>query len=194
MTAALFCLLGSLSWHRFAHQGLYGEPVFFISVSVFLLLALLILLFKSSSRKSLHALTINDFLPVHHQGFEEVDRRLSEYEERLKTIRSERRVVALNYLRELRTDFERLVQLLNCAAKFLPEITLGGESERFWAAVNFRIEYRIAALQILLGAVPAARLRGLTSRVRFLAHLADQFLNEIAREHGLPVLQADLNK
>jgi hypothetical protein len=155
---------------------------------------LLILLSKNSRKGSHHTLTINDFLPVHHHQFEEVDRRLAEYEEMLRRIQSERRDVALRYLAQLRADFERVAQLLNRAAKFLPEITLDGESERFWVSAKFRVEYRLVQLQIRLGVVPAGHLRALTAKVRFLAHSADQCLNEIAREHGLPVLESDLNR
>jgi len=167
---------------------------FFIAVPILLLLVLLVLDSKNSRKGSSHTLAINDFLPVHHQQFEEVDRRLAEYEEMLRKIQAERREFALKYLTELRTDFVHVAELLNRAAKFLPEITLEGESERFWVGVKFRVEYRLVQLQIWFGVVPAGRLRALTAKVRFLARSADQFLNEIAREHGLRILESDLNR
>jgi len=137
---------------------------------------------------------MNDFLPIHHHHFEEVDRRLAEYEETLRKVESDRRDVALKYLAHLRTDFENVARLLKLAAKFVPEITLRGEIERFWVCFRFRIEYRLVQLQVRLGVIPTVRLKVLTARVRLLAGSADQFLNDIARQHGLRVLQSDLNR
>jgi hypothetical protein len=168
--------------------------IFFISVPALLIAALVALLWRNSRKRPPHTLTINDFLPIHHHQFEEVDRRLAEYEELLRKIQSERREFALKYLAELRADFEKVTELLNRAAKFLPEITLSGERERFWVGVKFRAEYRLVQLQIWFGLVPAEHLKALTAKVRLLAHSADGFLNEIAREHGLPVLESDLNR
>jgi hypothetical protein len=168
--------------------------VFFIAVPILLLLALLVLVSKNPRKGSRHTLTINDFLPVHDHQFEQVDRRLAEYEEMLRKIQSERREFALKYLAELRADFEHVAELLSRAAKFLPEITLGAESERFWVGIRFRLEYRLVQLQIRLGVVPVGHLKALTAKVRFLARSADQFLNEIAREHGLRILESDLNR
>ncbi len=161
-----------------------------------LLLAISLRFFLRSARNKPpgnQALSIEEFLPVHHDQFEEVERRLSEYEAVLKRTLAERRECALAYLQALRGDFERVARLLNHAAKFLPELTLEGESERLWVGLRFRLECRLVRLQILLGYVPAARLKALTCSVRLLARRADQALNEIAREHGLRVLQSDLN-
>jgi hypothetical protein len=170
--------------------------VFYVSVCIFLMLALLKLLLQSPRRSDHQSqtLTINDFLPVHHHAFEEVDLRLSEYEEMLKKIQTERREFALTYLNAIRDDFERVIKLLNRAAKFLPELTLEGESERLTVRLKFRLQWRLAYTQILFGHVPAARLRALTSKVGLLAQRADYALNTIAREHGLGVLQLDLNR
>jgi len=167
--------------------------VFFISAAVLLLMALVLLLWKNSRKRTPHPLTINDLLAAHQRQFEEAGRRLAEYEEMLRRIESERREFALNYLVELRTDFEHITDLLNRAAKFLPEISLGHELERFWVAVKFRAEYRFARLQIRLGLSPMGHLKALTAKVKLLADSADQFLEEIAREHGLGVLQSNRN-
>jgi hypothetical protein len=170
-----------------------GSLVFFAVLSVFLLLGLLILALKLSRRESRLAIRINDLLPVHYRHFEEVDRRLAEYEEVLRGIQCERREFALVYLAELRGDFERVEQLLNHAAKFLPEITVRGESKRFWIGVKFRIQYRLVELQVRFGAVPAWHLKAMTANVRFLARSADVFLKEIAQKQGLGALESDLN-
>ncbi len=168
--------------------------LFFVPITLLLLVGLVVLLWRDSRAKPPHPLKINDFLPVRHQHFDEVDRRLSEYEEMLRRIQSERRELAFEYLAELRADFEQVTYLLNRAAKFLPELTLTGESSRLRVALWFRAQYRFAHLQIRFGIIPTARLTTLTTRVRFLARVADQFLNVIAQEHGLPVLESDLNR
>jgi hypothetical protein len=168
-----------------------AEPI----LALLLLLVSLGFFFRSSSPRPEHnqPLTIDDFLPVHHREFEELERRLAEYNAVLQRIQAERRDAALAYLEALRGDFRGVQQLLNHAAKFLPELTLEGEGERIWLGLKFRFEYRLARLQILLGFVPPARLKALTWKVRLLAHCADRALNEIAREHGLRVLKSDLN-
>lgn len=167
--------------------------LFFVSFAVLLIAALAIILWKDSRKKLPQALTIRDFVPVRHQHFEEVDRRLTEYEEMLNRIQAERSKLALSYLTELQADFEQVTYLLNRAAKFLPELTLAGESSRLAVGVKFKAQCCLAHLQIRFGIIPTRRLTTLTIKVRLLARLADEFLNVIAKEHGLPVLESDLN-
>ena len=172
-----------------------AELILYTLLALLLLLVSLGFFFRSSSPRLEHnqPLTIDDFLPVHDREFEELEHRLAEYNAVLQRIQDERRDAAVAYLEALRGDFRRVQQLLNHAAKFLPEVTLEGESERIWLGLKFRFEYRLARLQILLGFVPPARLKALTWKVRLLANWADKALNEIAREHGLCVLKSDLN-
>lgn len=168
--------------------------LFFSLITLLLIVGLAVLLWQDSRPKPPHTLKINDFLPVRHQHFEEVGRRLSEYEQMLSRIQSEQRELAFAYLAELRADFGQVTYLLNRAAKFLPELTLTGESSRLRAALWFLAQYHFARLQIRFGIIPTTRLTTLTTRVRFLASVADQFLNVIAQERGLPVLESDLNR
>ena len=167
--------------------------IFFVSVTVVLLVCLVLLIWKNSAKKPSQTLTISDLLSVHHHQFEKADHRLAEYEELLRRVQSERRELALKYLAELRVDFENVTRLLNRAAKFLPEISLNAECERLWVSLKFRAEYRLVRFQIRLGLPPTDHLRALTAKVKLLADSADQFLGEIAREHGLRVLQSDRN-
>jgi hypothetical protein len=172
-----------------------AELVFYVLIFVLLVVASIwALIPRAKARiKGSQQLKIDDFLPIHHREFEDVDRRLSEYDALLQRIQSERREVVLRYLESLRHDFLRVDQLLNRAAKFLPELTLEGESERFWLGIKFRFQYRLARLQMALGLVPAIRLKALTQKVRILATWADKAVAEIAHEHGLRVLQSDLD-
>ena len=120
--------------------------------------------------------------------------RLSECGASLQRIHSERCEVALRYLDALRDDFLRVERLLNHAAKFLPDITLQGEGARLWVGLRFQLEYRVARLRTRLGFVPAVQMEVLTRQVRLLAQRADEALELVAREYGLPLLQSDLNK
>jgi hypothetical protein len=160
-----------------------ADLLFLVPPIILLLVVFLVVtLWKESRAKPPHPLKAQDLLPVHHRHFEEVGRRLAEYEEMLRRIQSERRELALAYLTELRADFEQVTYLLNRAAKFLPEITLAGESNRLAVALKFKAQCHLARLQIRFGIIPTGRLTALTTKVRFLARLADQFLNAIAQE------------
>jgi len=172
------------------------ELIFYVLISLVLLLLSLKLFFQDSKPKpeNSRVLTIAALLPVHHHEFEEVERRLCEYDALLQRIHSERREVALGYLDALRNDFLRVERLLNHAAKFLPDITLQGEGERLWVGIRFQVEYRIARLWARLGFVPAVQMKFLTRQVRLLTQRADEALELVARESGLPSLQSDLNR
>jgi hypothetical protein len=63
-----------------------------------------------------------------------------------------------------------------------------------WVALKFRFGYRIARQQIIFGLDVAARLKDLAQKLQTLSDWADATLSEVAREHGLPVLQSDLNR
>jgi hypothetical protein len=90
--------------------------------------------------------------------------------------------------------FLRVEQLLNRAAKFLPEVTVQGESRRVWVGLKFRFGYWMARQQIVLGLDVATRLKNLAQKLQTLSDCADAALSQVAREYGLPVLQSDLNR
>lgn len=169
--------------------------VFYISLPILLLLITLASLFRDHkpTRRDNQALTVDDFLPIHYRKFEEVERSLSQCDAMLQQIRTHRRVTALTYLRALRTDFTHVEALLNHCTKLLPELTVREEWERLRVRLKFRLEYRIVQLEIFVGVIPAVRLQHMTRKVRILADRADQALNTIAREHGIRVLQSNLN-
>ena len=172
------------------------ELAFYILVPVLLLVLAGKLLWPKPVQKSAPppASNISEFLPFHHREFPDVERRLAEYGEIGRKARSERRAAARAYLESLRADFLRVERLLNRAAKFLPEVTVKGESERVRVGLNFRIGYWIARQQIIFGFDVAARLKDLTQKIQTLSDWADTALEQVAREHGLPVLQSDLNR
>jgi hypothetical protein len=172
------------------------ELIFYIVVpAVLLVLAVKLLWPKSEGRTApKHPSNISEFLPIHHREFPDVARRLSEYGEISRKAHTERRAAALAYLESLRADFLRVEQLLNRAAKFLPEVTVQGESRRVWVGLRFRLGYWIARQQIIFGLDVSGRLKDLAQKLQTLSDWADVTLSDVAREYGLPVLQSDLNR
>lgn len=169
---------------------------FVINISlVSLLLVLLFATFQRPRRPETNhrQLTINDFLPTHYLRSDEIQARLAEHSAMLQKIEALRRDTAISFVEGIRRDFFRLQHLLTRAAKFIPELTLEGEAHRFWIGINFRLECRLAQLQILLGVDANSRLKALAAKVRLLADCADRTLNEVARHQGLPALESDLN-
>ena len=146
------------------------------------------------SRTPSRELKINDLLPTHYREFDAVEQRLLEYQTLLQRIHSEHREAALTYMDAVKDDFTRVERLMNHAIKFLPEVSVAQEAERFLVGLKFRFGYQLARLEVELGISPAPQLKALTRKVRILADLADRVLAETAREHGLPVLESDLNR
>jgi hypothetical protein len=137
---------------------------------------------------------IKDFYPIHHREFEDVEERLAEYEDVLRRVGAEHRIASLSYLDAIRDDFLRVEKLLNHGAKFMPELTFEGELRRALLSIQYRLEFKFARLKVRSGINATGQLRSLTKKVRLMARMADELLNQIAREQGLPVLESDLNR
>lgn len=136
--------------------------------------------------------TIEDCLVSDQQLLDDTEHRIAEYDTMLQQIQAERRDAAISYLEAVRNDYLRVEHLLTRAARFLPELTVKGETARLVLGIRFRFEYRLARLQVRLGFLPADGLKALAAQLRLTAAWADVVLNEISRERGLPVLEADL--
>jgi hypothetical protein len=136
--------------------------------------------------------TIEDCLISDQQVLYQAEHRIAEYGTMLQRIRAERRDAATSYLEAVRDDYLRVEHLLTRAASYLPELTVKGEAARLALGIRFRFGYRLARLQVRLGFLPAAGLKSLAAKLRLAAAWADDVLNEISRERGLPVLESDL--
>ena len=171
-----------------------AEILAYILAPVLLLAITLWLAFGSfgPTRHDNRPRTIEDCLVIDQQFLDDTEHRLAEYDTMLQRIRAERRDAATSYLQAVRDDYLRVEHLLNRAARFLPELTVKGESARLVLGIRFRFEYRLACLQVRLGFLPAAGLKALAAKLRLAAAWADEVLNEISREHGVPVLESDL--
>src|SRR5260370_2352678 len=136
---------------------------------------------------------IQDFYPIHHREYEDVEERLAECEDILRHVGAEHRTTALRDLDAVRDDFLRVEKLRNHGAKFMPKLTLEGELRRAWLSIQYRLEFKLARVKVRWGINATGQLRSLTQKVRLMARMADDLLNQIAREQGLPVLENDLN-
>jgi hypothetical protein len=137
---------------------------------------------------------IRDLYPIHHREYEAVKERLAEYEDILRRVAAEHRATSLKYLDAVRDDFLRVERLLNHGAKFMPELTIQGELRRAWLSIHYRLEFKLARLRVRCGINATGQLRSLTQKVRLMARMADDLLNQVAREQGLPVLENDLHR
>lgn len=162
---------------------------------MFLLAIMAWLCFGSRSRAARNAqtpLTIQDCINLDEGFLDEAESRLSEYDAMLRRIKTEQRDAAIAYLEAVRDDYLRVEHLLNRSAKFLPELTFAGETARVFLGIKFRLGYRLARLEIRCGFFPAEGLKALTTKLRLAGVWAGKTLNEVSREHGLPVLESDL--
>ena len=80
-------------------------------------------------------------------------------------VRSERRRVALGYLRALQEDFRSLLNVGKVLAALSPEVAAEEESERFWLAVRFECGYQMTRAFLLLGGLPLSQLHRMTQMV-----------------------------
>jgi hypothetical protein len=173
-----------------------GELVFAVVVGVLLIswsIRALYRLWRPQPRPKV-TFGIKDFYPVHHREYEAVEERLAEYEDILRRVGAEHRATSLRYLDAVRDDFLRVERLLNYGAKFMPELTFEGELRRAWLSIHYRLEFKLARLKVRCGINATGQLRSLTQKVRLMARMADDLLNQVAREQGLPVLENDLNR
>jgi hypothetical protein len=161
------------------------------SPALLLLLTLWLLLGRRHSGRN-RPQSISACLAIDERLLSETESRLVEYDAMLKRIQAEQREAALSYLREVHDSFLRVETLLNQAAKFLPELTLKGETERILLGIRFRFTYHVARQEVRLGLVPAAGLKALVAKLRLASAWARGALEEVSRVHGLPVLESDL--
>lgn len=80
-----------------------------------------------------------------------------------KRVRAERRQVALSYLRFLRSDFEKLVEIARVIARLSPQVAAAQELERAWLRAGFLWRYRIIWLSLQAGFAPLTQLNDLSS-------------------------------
>lgn len=80
-----------------------------------------------------------------------------------KRVRAERRQIALSYLRFLRSDFEKLVEVARVIARLSPEVAGAQELERAWLRAGFLWRYRMIWLSLQAGFTPLPQLNDLSN-------------------------------
>lgn len=80
-----------------------------------------------------------------------------------RRVRAERGQIALSYLRFLRGDFEKLVEVARVIARLSPEIAAAQELERLWLRTGFLWRYRIIWLSLHAGFTPLPQLNDLSN-------------------------------
>lgn len=80
-----------------------------------------------------------------------------------RRVRAERRQIALSYLRFLRSDFDKLVEIARIIARLSPEVAAAQELERAWLRAGFLWRYRIIWLSLQAGLKPLPQLNDLSN-------------------------------
>jgi len=91
----------------------------------------------------------------------------------------ERRRIALLYLENLRTDFQRLLRLAKVIAVLSPEIAASYEFERLRLTIRFGWRYRIVLLGLYAGHLLMPQLSGLSQVVSELAFRMESAMQEL---------------
>lgn len=91
----------------------------------------------------------------------------------------ERRRIALLYLENLRTDFQRLLRLAKIIAVLSPEIAASYEFERLRLTIRFGWRYRIVLLGLYAGHLLMPQLSGLSQVVSELAFRMESAMHEL---------------
>ncbi|HET7151137.1 MAG TPA: hypothetical protein VFI60_06970 [Candidatus Acidoferrum sp.] len=80
-----------------------------------------------------------------------------------RRVRAERRQIALSYLKFLRMDFEKLVEVARVIARLSPEVAGAQELERAWLRAGFLWRYRMIWLSLQAGLTPLPQLNDLSN-------------------------------
>ncbi|HET8923364.1 MAG TPA: hypothetical protein VFN26_10260 [Candidatus Acidoferrum sp.] len=171
-------------------------------LSIFFLVALLLGVFLLSSRHSWRL----SRLPGDPVAFEECElhhathlpqirQALSETDNEFLTKRGssvlrrrvhrERRGVVLGYLRELRRDFEKQLQIARIIAALSPEVTAVQEWERLRLTLKFIWQYEIIRMQLQAGLAPLPRLSGLANIVSGLSVRMENAIKELGERAAM---------
>jgi hypothetical protein len=100
-------------------------------------------------------------------------------------VRKERRLVALNYLHHLRTDFHQLLCLARVIASLSPAVDAGQEFERLRLNFQFLCRYQMVRLGLSLGLLVVPQLSGLSQIVSELAVRMDSAMKELGERAAL---------
>jgi hypothetical protein len=97
-----------------------------------------------------------------------------------RTVKKERRRVALKYLAGLREDFEHLMDTAQIVASLSPEVEAKEEWKRFRLALEFRTKYQIARVKFAMGSTAFPGLESLANLVSSFELQLERVVAEIS--------------
>jgi hypothetical protein len=165
---------------------------FFIIIALFLLTGFAWSLRKRASAPSgqLDLSELENFSRQHSTYFAQITQALkmqdSEYLESrglpalAKLLQTERREIALQYLANVRQDFQRLLRAARIIALFSPEVSAMQEFERLKLTSQFAWRYQLARMSLKLGHAPLPALRDICDVVGGLSLRLDIAMNDLS--------------
>lgn len=102
-----------------------------------------------------------------------------------KRVKNERRQIALNYLRALRSDFDRLVEFARVLAVMSPEVELAQELQGLRLQFGFSYRYHLIYARLALGIAPSNALGDLSDMVSGLAMRMETAIAELGERAAL---------
>jgi hypothetical protein len=107
----------------------------------------------------------------------------------------ERQRIAMLYLAELRTDFERLLRLARVIAVLSPQVAAAHEFERLRLTVRFSWRYRMVLLGLYAGLLLLPQLSGLSQIVSELAFRMETAMKDLGERAAVAAeLASTLNR
>jgi hypothetical protein len=173
-----------------------SESLLFIASGVAVLALVAVLLWPrragrpgSASRGEMPDLSHDDLVPRHAKYFPLVRQALTgsdlaELGGRIphrmrRTLRSERRKVAREYLEGLRDDYLRLERFGRMIAALSPKVDARQEAERLRLGIRFRVVYSVVSMRLALGQVPVPAFERLTRLVGSLAARLEESMTSL---------------
>ena len=108
----------------------------------------------------------------------------------VRRVRRERRNVALQYLTQLREDFQRLLRLARAVAALSPAVGSRQELERLWLSLEFSWRYQMIRAGLYYGLLPVPQLNSLSHMVSQLAVQMETCLKELGERAAMAVQMA----
>ena len=102
-----------------------------------------------------------------------------------KRVEKERRQIALQYLRALRTDFEKLVDFARVVAVMSPDVELAQELQSLRLQLVFSYRYHMIHARLALGVAPSNTLANLSNMVSGLTVRMEAAISELGERAAL---------
>ena len=102
-----------------------------------------------------------------------------------RSVRKERRRIAMTYLSFLRQDFQKLLRLARVIAVMSPEVGAAQEFERLRLSLVFSLRYQLIRMKMMLGFAALPELGALSQLVSGLAVRLETAMRELGERAAL---------